>query len=63
MDFLKNGPKDFPGGPVAKTLNSQCRGPGSISHVATKTWCSQINKFFKKKSRPADVLEGDECLC
>lgn len=35
--------KDFPGGPVAKTLRSQCRGPGFnpwsggyIPHVTTK---------------------------
>ena len=25
------GVRDFPGGPVAKTLGSQCRGPGLIS--------------------------------
>ena len=24
----QQGPGDFPGGPVAKTLCSQCRGPG-----------------------------------
>ena len=35
--------RDFPGGPVAKTLHSQCRGPGFnpwsgnwILHTATK---------------------------
>ena len=26
--WFKNGMWDFPGGPVAKTLGSQCRGPG-----------------------------------
>ena len=50
---------DSPGGPEAKTLCSQCRGPGSIPgqgtrsrrpklkilHATTKTWHSQINKF------------------
>ena len=42
---------DSPGGPVAKTLHSQRRGPGfdpwsesQIPHSATKTWLSQINK-------------------
>ena len=59
---VKHG--DFPGGPVAKTLHSQCRGPkfdplsgNYISHAATKslratikTWHSQINKHFFKKS-------------
>ena len=45
---------DFPGGPVAKTLHSQCRGPGSILGQGTRSqvlylrpaWCSQINNFF-----------------
>ena len=54
--------RDFPGGPVAKTLCSQSMGPGfnpwsgnlmsyaatKSSHAATKTQCSQINKFLKK---------------
>ena len=42
---------EFPGGPVAKTLSSQCRGSGFdpcsgsyIQQTATKTWYSQINK-------------------
>ena len=51
----------FPGGPVAKTPGSQCRGPGSIpgqgtrsqmqqlsSPAVTKTQRSQINKLKKK---------------
>ena len=41
---------DFPGGPVAKTLSSQCRVPGSIPHVKTKTQHSQIYKLKKKYS-------------
>ena len=48
---------DFSGGPVVKTLHSQCRGPGfyqgtrphmlqlKFLHSATKTQCSQIIKF------------------
>ena len=49
--------KDFPGGPVAKTLRSQCRGPRfdgtrshtlqqrwKIPHATTKTQHSQINQ-------------------
>ena len=53
---------DFPGGPVVKTLSSQCRGQSSmpgegtrshmpqlkISCAATKTQHSQINTFRKK---------------
>ena len=48
---------DFPGGPVAKTPSSQCRGPGfdtwsgnwiphattKIEHATTETQHSQIN--------------------
>ena len=54
--FKKEAEGDFSGGPVGKTLHSQRRGPGcdpwsgnSIPHVATKTWHSQINKYFKKR--------------
>ena len=49
--ILKEVPRDVPGGPVAKTLSSQCRGPrfnpwsGSwIPHATTGTQSSQINK-------------------
>ena len=28
--FLMEKKRDFPGGPVAKTLHTQCRVPGSI---------------------------------
>ena len=49
--------KYFPAGPVAKTLHSQCMGPGFdpwsgnqipdlIPHATTKTECSQINKYW-----------------
>ena len=57
--------QDFPGGPVAKTPHSQCRGPGFIpgqgtgSHMpqlkipcaTMKTQCSAINKqkYFCRK--------------
>ena len=48
---------DFPGGPVAKTLYSQCRGPRfnpssgrQILHASTKTWHSQINELINFKS-------------
>ena len=34
---------EFPGGPAAKTLCSQCRGPGNqISHAAAKSLCATI---------------------
>ena len=53
IDIQKKVRLDFPGGPVAKILCSQCRRPGfapwlgnSIPHAATKTWCSQINLKF-----------------
>ena len=48
----------FSGDPVAKTLYSQCRGPGfnawlgnKIPHAAIKTRYSQINNFFKKENK------------
>ena len=41
---------DFPGGPVAKTLSSQCRVPGSIPHVKTKTQHSQVYELKKKNT-------------
>ena len=47
---LKLNIQDFPGGPGAKAPRSQCSGPqfnpwsgNYISHVSTKTQCSQIN--------------------
>ena len=33
----RNQATDFPGGPVAKTLYSQCRGPGSIPGWGTRS--------------------------
>ena len=58
--FKESNPWNFSGGPVAKTLLSQCRGPrfdtwsgNQIPHAATKTQCSQINilKINKIKGR------------
>ena len=58
---------NFPGGPVAKTLSYQCRWPGfdpwsgnSIPHAATKSQCSQVNKYiyFFKKKRNTDSVPG-----
>ena len=34
--------QDFPGGPVAKTLCSQCRGPGSIPGQGTRAHMLQL---------------------
>ena len=58
--------RDFPGGPVAKTLCSQHRGPGfnpwsgkiphhvakKIPHAATKTQNIRRNKFIRKEVNP-----------
>ena len=55
---VKIGFQDFPGHPLAKTLSSQCRVPGSIPgwgtkshmpqlntpHAVNKTWCNQRGK-------------------
>ena len=52
---LETESRNFPGDPMAKTLRSQFRGHGfdpwsgnQIPHVATKTWCNQISKYFLK---------------
>ena len=56
---------DFPQGPVAKTLHSQCRGPrvqsvvreldptchNKSSHVATKTQCNQMKLISIRKRK------------
>ena len=34
--------RDFPGGPVTKTLHSQCRGPGSIPGPETRSHMPQL---------------------
>ena len=34
--------RDFPGGPIAKTPNSQCRGSGSIPGQATRLHMPQL---------------------
>ena len=43
---------DFPGGPVAKTLSSHCRGPGSIPGQGTRSHMLQLRpgaaKWIKK---------------
>ena len=43
------------GGPMAKTLHSQHRGPGfnpwsrkEIPHASTNTWCGLINTYINK---------------
>ena len=50
----KQNAGDCPGGPAAKTPCFQRRGVGFkpwsgdwILHATTKTWNSQINKYFK----------------
>ena len=64
---------DFPGGPVAKILCSQCKGPGfdpwsgnwiphaatKSLHAAVKTWHSQVTKFREKK-KDVMVIYHDE---
>ena len=57
MNWLKESIKDFPSGPAAKTLHSQCRRSGLtpvqgtkfMSHAATKTQHSQIKNLFLNK--------------
>ena len=39
---LRKFGRDFPGGPVAKTLCSQCKGLGSISGQGTRSHMLQL---------------------
>ena len=60
---FKDNLHEFPGDTVAKTLGSQCRGPGfdpwsrnQIPHATAKNQCNQINKlnkhfFFKEETK------------
>ena len=65
---FKSKCRDFPGGPVAKTLHPQSRGPrfdpwseNWIPHATSKAQCSQINKsiFFKKQVQKEEEKEAN----
>ena len=52
---INKNSRDFPGGPVAKTLSSQCRGPGSIPGQGARSHMLQLRpraaKLKKKKKK------------
>ena len=55
---------------MAKTLPSQWRGPGfdpwsgnKIPHATTKTWCSQIDKYFFKRQRERERHWEKTVIC
>ena len=68
---INKAPRDFPGGPMAKTLCFQCRDMGStagqgarfhvpqlkIPHATAKMGHSQINKFLKKAPSTLSPIE------
>ena len=61
-DQIRMNPWDFPGGPGAKTLHSQCRGPrfdpklgSDIPRAATKTQHSWINEYKIKKKKSCGI--------
>ena len=43
---------DFPGGPVAKTLRSQCRGPGLIPGQGTRSHLLQLRAHIPQLNIP-----------
>ena len=49
--------KDFHGGTVAKTLHSQCRGPGSILGQGTRSHMPQLKRFCVPQLRPGTAKE------
>ena len=61
--------RDIPGGPVVKTPRSQCRGPGfdpwsgnEVLHAATKTQCSQVNKYLAIMRKPIERAQLLSCV-
>ena len=42
MEATSTEHKDFPGGPVAKTVRSQCRGPGFNPLPGTRSYMPQL---------------------
>ena len=61
--------RDVPGGPVVKTPRSQCRGPGfdpwsgnEVLHAATKTQCSQVNKYLAIMRKPIERAQLLSCV-
>jgi len=53
---IKNNHWDFPGGPVAKTPHSQCRGPGSIPGQEARSHLLKLrlsHATAKDPARPA----------
>ena len=58
----QQGPGDFPGGPVAKTLRSQCRGPGSDPWSGKLIPYAAIKEFACHNYRPTSCNE-DQRFC
>ena len=64
MSTIKKAEGGFPGGPVANTLCSQCRGPGfdpwlgNVPHAAIKTQHNQIN-IKNNKNEEEEGWEGE----
>ena len=61
----QNVKKDFPGGPVAKTPCSQCRGPGIQSLVRElEAHMSQLRVHMQQiKILHAAMKTEDPCMC
>ena len=48
---VKGNLGDFPGGPVAGTLRSQCKGPGSIPGQGARAHMLQLRPRTAKKKK------------
>ena len=51
--------RDFPGGPVGKTLHSQCRGPGSIPGQGTRSRTCAATKSAHAATKDPTCLNED----
>ena len=52
---------NFPGGPVAKTLRSQCKGPGSIPGWGNRSHMPQLS--FLATTKDLACLNEDQRSC
>ena len=58
---MKTKCRDFPGGPVAKTLSSQCRGPSSIPGQGAR-FHMLLTKSSPATSKDPDLEQSNKLL-
>ena len=56
-EFQEGESRDFPGGPVAKSPRSQCRGPGSIPGLGTRSHMLQLRVHIPQLKVPYATMK------